>query len=170
MELLKNIKSAVNFEDRYSDMEGSEGGYSRKERKALDRAKKSGASLRGYQEDRSEYLDTVSNERKRFAGNVASTAVGVGLGLMTGNPNLVTSSLGSGMNYLGGEMAENAAGNDGLNQQLGVQDFANMASPFLSAIGHQQAKDGRTLEYKAGGSLRYNPRKYDYIKGNTFGF
>ena len=74
MELLKNIKSAVNFEDRYSDMEGSEGGYSRKERKALDRAKKSGASLRGYQEDRSEYLDTVSNERKRFAGNVASTA------------------------------------------------------------------------------------------------
>ena len=74
------------------------------------------------------------------------------------------------MNYLGGEMAENAAGNDGLNQQLGVQDFASMASPFLSAIGHQQAKDGRTLEYKAGGSLRYNPRKYDYIKGNTFGF
>ena len=168
MELLKNIQSAVNFEDRYSGMEGSEGGFDRKERKALKRAKKSGVSLKGYQDDRSEYLDVVGSERQRLAGNVASTVGGVGLGLVTGNPKLVASSLGSGMAYLGGEMGENAAGNDGLNQQLGVQDFASMASPFLSAVG--QARNGTTLQYKAGGSLRYNPRKYDYIKGNTFGF
>ena len=199
MELLKKAKSALNFQDRYSDMEGSEGGYSRKQRKSLEGAKKSGYRLSESQEDRSEYLDTVSSERTRAIATGVAAVGGVVAGAYTGNPALITSSLSMGANYLGGEIAEDAAGNDGLGQQLGVQDAMSLAAPFLSTIGQgtktkenagpapQEAPQnissiappkqigsgfqGNTggLMLKQGGKLRYNPRKYDYIKGNTFG-
>ncbi len=175
MELLKKAKSALNFQDRYSDMEGSEGGYSRKQRKSLEGAKKSGYRLSESQEDRSEYLDTVSSERTRAIATGVAAVGGVVAGAYTGNPALITSSLSMGANYLGGEIAEDAAGNDGLGQQLGVQDAMSLAAPFLSTIGQgkEVTNEGWNnrgeKQMKQGGKLRYNPRKYDYIKGNTFG-
>jgi hypothetical protein len=195
MELLKKAKSALNFQDRYSDMEGSEGGFSGKQRRALKRAEKSGLGLRKYQEDRKEYLDTVGDERIRAIGTGAAAVGGVVAGIYTGNPKLIGSSLSMGANYLGGEMAEDAAGNDGVNQQLSFKDAMTAASPFISMIGQGGGKDKENPiqntpqyipqfndmfsnymndptggVYKQGGRLRYNPRKYDYIKGNTFGF
>jgi len=193
MEILKKAKSALNFQDRYSDMEGSEGGFSGKQRRALKRAEKSGLGLRKHQEERKEYLDTVGDERIRAIGTGAAAIGGTALGVFTGNPNLVASSLKMGVNYLGDEMAEDAAGNDGVGQQLSFEDAMTAASPFISMIGQSSQntpkednpletggrwskfneeflRNGKTLKYKAGGSLRYNPRKYDYIKGNTFGF
>jgi len=191
MELLKKAKSALNFQDRYSDMEGSEGGFSGKQRRALKRAEKSGLGLRKYQEDRKKYLDTVGDERIRAIGTGAAAVGGTALGVFTGNPNLVASSLKMGANYLGDEMAEDAAGNDGVNQQLSFKDAMTAASPFISMIGQGGGKgrknpiqntpqfndmfseymnDPTGGVYKQGGRLRYNPRKYDYIKGNTFGF
>ena len=168
MELLKNIKGGLNFQERYSDMEGSEGGFSGKDRRALKRAQKSGLGLRDYQKDRKEYLDTVGDERTRAIGTGISTVGGVAVGAFTGNPALITSSLSSGANYLTGEMAENEAGNDGIGQQLGFQDAMDAAAPFMSMLGQGQG-GGPPEQFKQGGKLRYNPRKYDYIKGNTFG-
>lgn len=202
MELLKKAKSALNFQDRYSDMEGSEGGFSGKQRRALKRAEKSGLGLRKYQEDRKEYLDTVGDERIRAVGTGVASVGGVVAGIYTGNPKLIGSSLSMGANYLGGEMAEDAAGNDGVNQQLSFKDAMTAASPFISMIGQGGRKgkenpiqntenpiqntsqyipqfndmfnnymnDPTGGVYKQGGRLRYNPRKHDYIKGNTFGF
>jgi len=196
MKILKKAKSALNFQDRYSDMEGSEGGFSGKQRRALRKAEKSGLGLRKHQKDRKEYLDTVGDERIRAIGTGAAAVGGTALGVFTGNPNLVASSLSMGANYLGDEMAEDAAGNDGVGQQLSFEDAMTAASPFISLLGqggnnpqamtednlavnkavpkgfdfddHLQGLP--TFGMKQGGSLRYNPRKYDYIKGNTFGF
>ena len=181
MEILKKAQSALNFQDRYSDMEGSEGGYNRKEKRALKQAGKAGVTLNESQEDRSDYLNTVGDERTRAITTGITAAVGTGVGLYTGNPAMVKSSLAMGANYVGGEMAEDAAGNDGVGQQLGVQDALSTFGPLAATLGQgsggapetpetpETVRNGRTLEYKAGGSLRYNPRKYDYIKGNTFG-
>ena len=200
MKLLKDIKSSMNFEDRYSDMAGSKGGYNRKEKKALKQAGKAGVTLNENQEDRSDYLNTVGAEKTRAITTGVTAAVGTGVGLYTGNPAMVKSSLAMGANYVGGEMAEDAAGNDGVGQQLGVQDALSTFGPLAATLG-QGSGGGDALEaleapeapetpetpqinnlgdiytessdpkitYKAGGSLRYNPRKYDYIKGNTFG-
>jgi len=203
MELLKNAKSAMNFQERYSDMEGSEGGYDRKEKRALKQAKKAGVGLNDSQSNRSEYLDTVGAERTRAAATGITAVAGVVAGAYTGNPAMVKSSLAMGANYMGGEMAEDAAGNDGVGQQLGIQDAMNIGGPLASTMGqgtrekkaegggpggppetpgvdptaqdpynpeYKHQRNGSTLQYKAGGSLRYNPRKYDYIKGNSFGF
>ena len=183
MEILKKAKSALNFQDRYSDMEGSEGGFSGKQRRALKRAEKSGLGLRNYQKDRKEYLDTVGDERIRAIGTGVAAVGGTALGVFTGNPNLVASSLKMGANYLGDEMAEDAAGNDGVGQQLSFEDAMTAASPFIGLLGQGGGKENTALDpalaegvdfnnafMKQGGRLRYNPRKYDYIKGNTFGF
>ena len=171
MEILKSAKSALNFQDRYSDMEGSDGGYNvgqergrgRKDRRALKQAERSGYNLNEYQGDRKEYLDTVHDERIRGLGTGITTVGGIGAGIAMGNLGLVTGSLSMGAGYLGGEMEENAAGNDGLNQQLGFEDAMSLAAPFITSAGGGG-------QMKQGGKLRYNPRKYDYIKGNTFGF
>ena len=194
MEILKKAQSALNFQDRYSDMEGSEGGYNRKEKRALKQANKAGVTLNEKQSDRAEYLDTVGAEKTRAITTGVTAAVGTGVGLFTGNPAMVKSSLAMGANYVGGEMAEDAAGNDGVGQQLGVQDALSTFGPLAATLGqgsggaggaggapetpgvqdpfnpeYKHQRTGSTLKYKAGGSLRYNPRKYDYIKGNTFG-
>lgn len=191
----------MNFEDRYSDMAGSKGGYDRKEKKALKQAGKAGVTLNESQSDRSDYLDIVGAERTRAITTGATALVGTGVGLFTGNPAMVKSSLAMGANYVGGEMAEDAAGNDGVGQQLGIQDALTTFGPLAATLGQgTREKDGggdaeevpetpetpedpQTRDFegllktslaptqglKAGGSLRYNPRKYDYIKGNTFG-
>lgn len=197
MKLLKDIQSSMNFEDRYSDMAGSKGGYNRKEKKALKQAGKAGVTLNENQEDRSDYLNTVGAEKTRAITTGVTALMGTGVGLFTGNPAMVKSSLAMGANYVGGEMAEDAAGNDGVGQQLGVQDALSTFGPLAATLGQgsgggdaegapetpetpeaPQARDfegllktslAPTQGLKAGGSLRYNPRKYDYIKGNTFG-
>ena len=187
----------MKFEDRYSDMAGSKGGYNRKDKKALKQAGKAGVTLNENQEDRSDYLNTVGAERTRAAATGVTALVGTGVGLYTGNPAMVKSSLAMGANYVSGEMAEDAAGNDGVGQQLGVQDALSTFGPLAATLGQGSGGGGAEgapetpetpetpqinnlgdiytessdpkITYKAGGSLRYNPRKYDYIKGNTFG-
>ena len=177
MKLLKDIQSSMNFQDRYSDMEGSKGGYSRKEKRTLKKAEGAGVTLNESQSDRSDYLNTVSDERTRAALTGVTAVGGVVAGAYTGNPALVTSSLAMGAGYVGGEMAEDAAGNDGVGQQLGIQDAMNIGGPLASTLGQGAEVTGegwnnrqQPKETKRGGTLRYNPRKYDYIKGNTFGF
>ena len=59
MELLKKAKSALNFQDRYSDMEGSDGGFDRKERKRLKQIKERGGRV---DQDRLDYLNTIRDE------------------------------------------------------------------------------------------------------------
>jgi len=196
MELLKKAKSALNFQDRYSDMEGSDGGFDRKERKRLKQIKERGGRV---DQDRLDYLNTIRDERTRAIGTGAAAIGGTALGIATGNPALIKGSLSMGAQYMGGEMGEVDGPNDGVGQQLGIQDAMNVATPFLSAIGQGSGGGGVAgaapggapesmasiqaggigsafsggntggLMLRQGGNLRYNPRKHDYIKGNTFG-
>lgn len=195
MELLKSL----NFQDRYSDMEGAEGGYSGKERRKLKKAEKAGVKLSSSQDDRQDYLETINDERVGAVTNLGAAAVGTAVGAYTGNPALISSSLSMGADYLGGEMEETASG-EGVSGKLQVEDAVKLASPFLSTMGQgTKTKEnagpapqgapqsmssitppkqigsgfqGNTggLMLKQGSRLRYNPRKYDYIKGNSFGF
>lgn len=193
MELLKNIKKSLNFQDRYSEMEGAGDGFDRGELKRLKKIKKGGGRV---DQDRLDYLETIRNERARAIGMGASALGGTALGIATGNPMLIKGSLGMGAQYLSGEVGELGGANDGVGQQLGMEDALRAASPFLSSIGggaktqvapgeeapglmgslgadqiQSPYSSGNTggLMFKQGGKLRYNPRKYDYIKGNTFG-
>ena len=209
-------------------MEGAEGGYSGKERRKLKKAEKAGVTLSGSQEDRQDYLETINQERIGAAANLGAAAIGTVAGLYTGNMGLVTSSIGLGADYLGGEMAEYQGG-EGVAEKLDLEDAAKIASPFLSTMGQGTREKGGgdtkdiepkidaveipdvqtedtttqgattqgtttqgqtqggdkpssvghlldflmvapTNEGKQGTKLRYNPRKYDYIKGNSFGF
>ena len=194
MELLKKAKSALNFEDRYSDMEGSDGGFDRKERKRLKQIKERGGRV---DQDRLDYLNTIRDERTRAIGTGVAAIGGTALGIATGNPMLIKGSLGMGAQYMGGEMGEVDGPNDGVGQQLGIQDAMRVASPFLAGIGQGSGGEAGaapgavpgavpggvpdsfdlegnlqglpTFGMRQGGKLRYNPRKHDYIKGNTFG-
>ena len=177
MELLKNIKKSLNFQDRYSEMEGAGDGFDRDELKRLKKIKKGGGRV---DQDRLDYLETIRNERARAIGTGASAVGGTALGIATGNPALIKGSLGMGAQYLSGEVGELGGANDGVGQQLGVEDALRAASPFLSSIGGgngdmgldpalAEGVDFNSTFMKQGGKLRYNPRKYDYIKGNTFG-
>lgn len=230
MDLLKSL----DFQERYSDMEGAEGGYSGKERRKLKKAEKAGVTLSGSQEDRQDYLETINQERIGAAANLGAAAIGTVAGLYTGNMGLVTSSIGLGADYLGGEMAEYQSG-EGVAEKLDLEDAAKIASPFLTTMGQGTREKGggdtkdiepkidaveipevipkdsssvsgklgmmgddgavpsgatspgkgtghnvtnllQALQVapiasgKQGTKLRYNPRKYDYIKGNSFGF
>lgn len=177
MELLKNIKKSLNFQDRYSEMEGAGDGFDRGELKRLKKIKKGGGRV---DQDRLDYLETIRNERARAIGTGASALGGTALGIATGNPMLIKGSLGMGAQYLSGEVGELGGANDGVGQQLGMEDALRAASPFLSSIGGgnrdmgldpalAEGVDFNSAFMKQGGKLRYNPRKYDYIKGNTFG-
>ncbi len=177
MELLKNIKKSLNFQDRYSEMEGAGDGFDRGELKRLKKIKKGGGRV---DQDRLDYLETIRNERARAIGTGASAVGGTALGIATGNPMLIKGSLGMGAQYLSGEVGELGGANDGVGQQLGMEDALRAASPFLSSIGGgnrdmgldpalAEGVDFNSAFMKQGGKLRYNPRKYDYIKGNTFG-
>ena len=221
MELLKSL----NFQDRYSDMEGAEGGYSGKERRKLKKAEKAGVKLSSSQDDRQDYLETINDERIGAVTNLGAAAVGTAVGAYTGNPALISSSLSMGADYLGGEMEETASG-EGVSGKLQVEDAVKLASPFLTTMGqgtkgqgggtgdgtmtgHVASDEGPLagggtiggatyrerggggsgsgmgsvfdvnslisslappVQNKQGSRLRYNPRKYDYIKGNSFGF
>ena len=181
MELLKNIKKSLNFQDRYSEMEGAGDGFDRGELNSLKRIKKGGGRV---DQDRLDYLETIRNERTRAIGTGASAVGGTALGIATGNPMLIKGSLGMGAQYLSGEVGELDGANDGVGQQLGMEDALRAASPFLSSLGGGNGGGNRDMGLdpalaegvdfnsafmKQGGKLRYNPRKYDYIKGNTFG-
>lgn len=193
MELLKNIKKSLNFQDRYSEMEGAGDGFDRSELQRLKKIQKGGGRV---DQDRLDYLETIGNERTRAIGTGVATVGGVVAGAYTGNPALIKASLGMGAQYLSGEVGELGGPNDGVGQQLGMEDALRAASPFLSGIGggtktqvapgeeapglmgslgadriQSPYSGGNTggLMFKQGGKLRYNPRKYDYIKGNTFG-
>ena len=177
MELLKNIKKSLNFQDRYSDMEGAGDGFDRGELTRLKKIQKGGGRV---DQDRLDYLETIGSERTRAIGTGVATVGGVVAGAYTGNPALIKASLGMGAQYLSGEVGEVGGPNDGVGQQLGVEDALRAASPFLSSIGGgskdmgldpalAEGVDFNSVLMKQGGKLRYNPRKYDYIKGNTFG-
>ena len=181
MELLKNIKKSLNFQDRYSEMEGAGDGFDRDELKRLKKIKKGGGRV---DQDRLDYLETIGSERTRAISTGAAAVGGTALGIATGNPALIKGSLGMGAQYLSGEVGELGGANDGVGQQLGVDDALRAASPFLSSIGGGNGGGNRDMGLdpalaegvdfnsafmKQGGKLRYNPRKYDYIKGNTFG-
>ena len=177
MELLKNIKKSLNFQDRYSEMEGAGDGFDRGEPNRLKKIQKGGGRV---DQDRLDYLETIRNERTRAIGTGVSAVGGTALGIATGNPALIKGSLGMGAQYLSGEVGELGGANDGVGQQLGVEDALRAASPFLSSIGGgngdmgldpalAEGVDFNSTFMKQGGKLRYNPRKYDYIKGNTFG-
>ena len=190
MELLKNIKKSFAFKDRYSDMEGADDGFDRKELRKLKSIKKGGGRV---DEDRLDYLQTIRDERTRAIGTGAAALGGTVLGAVTGNPALIKGSLGMMGGYVAGEMGELEGPNDGVGQQLSTQDALSLASPFLAGIGggsnksqdipgvnnqpissdfdfDEHLKTLPTYGMKQGGKLRYNPRKYDYIKGNTFGY
>lgn len=231
---MSDLLKSLDFQERYSDMEGAEGGYSGKERRKLKKAEKAGVTLSGSQEDRQDYLETINQERIGAAANLGAAAIGTVAGLYTGNMGLVTSSIGLGADYLGGEMAEYQGG-EGVSEKLNLEDAAKIASPFLTTMGQGTREKGggdtkdiepkidaveipevipkdsssasgklgmmgddgavpsgatspgkgtghnvtnllQALQVapiasgKQGTKLRYNPRKYDYIKGNSFGF
>jgi len=173
-------------------MEGSDGGFDRKERKRLKQIKERGGRV---DQDRLDYLNTIQAEQIRSIGTGAAAIGGTALGIATGNPALIKGSLSMGAQYMGGEMGEVDGPNDGVGQQLGIQDAMRVATPFLSAIGQGSGGGGGagaapgaapggvpdsfdlegnlqglpTFGMRQGGNLRYNPRKHDYIKGNTFG-
>lgn len=183
MGLLDDISKGLNFQDRYSDMAGAETGtsnegFDRKELKQLRSAKKGGAPLSPADEERLKYLETITSERTRGAMELGSAAVGTVVGAYTGNPALVASSLEGGASYLMGEAGEVDGPNDGTGQQLQTEDYTSLIAPLTQMAGSfggsESAKTGRKLNYASGGKMelrnRYNPRKHDYIKGNTFGF
>ncbi len=175
-DITKMLPEELQFQERYEDMEGAQEGYDRKEWKQLKSKIDGGVTLSASEQQRWDYLDTIRSERTRAATTLGTAAVGTVAGAYTGNTALMGSSLGMGAEYLGEEKAELEGPNDGTGQQLQTEDFTKLVGPLsqtVSSLGHS-AKTGRKLNYASGGKMelrnRYNPRKHDYIKGNTFGF
>ena len=53
---------------------------------------------------------------------------------------------------------------DNSNTELKVNTSNNYSNDMFDKYMQDPSR-----KYKQGGKLRYNPRKYDYVKGNTFG-
>ena len=144
MNLLKDISKSLNFQDRYSEMEGAQTGtanegYDREEYKSLTMAQKGGATLSPAEKERLKYLKTVRDERTRAATTLGAAAAGTIVGAYTGNPAMVKSSLAMGAGYVMEEAGEVDGPNDGTGQQLGFEDFTRAAAPMMTTIGQGDA-------------------------------
>ena len=123
MDLVKDISKSLNFKERYDDLErtGMEE-YDRKECKELRELEKSGAPLSQSQKDTLHYCNTIRGERGRAVIQGGVSAAKVGVGLYTGNTALAMQGVTDFGGYVMDEAAEVQGPNDGVGQQLGIED------------------------------------------------
>ena len=149
MDLVKDISKSLNFKERYDDMErtGMEQ-YDRKQCKELRELEKSGAPLSQSQKDTLNYCNTIRGERSRAAIQGGVSAAKVGVGLYTGNPALVTQGVTDFGGYVMDEAAEVQGPNDGVGQQLGIEDAQNFGMQALQGVvtGAAGAKKAESAE------------------------
>ena len=149
MDLVKDISKSLNFKERYDDMErtGMEQ-YDRKQCKELRELEKSGAPLSQSQKDTLNYCNTIRGERSRAAIQGGISAAKVGVGLYTGNPALVTQGVTDFGGYVMDEAAEVQGPNDGVGQQLGIEDAQNFGMQALQGVvtGAAGAKKAKSAE------------------------
>ena len=149
MDLVKDISKSLNFKERYDDMErtGMEQ-YDRKQCKELRELEKSGAPLSQSQKDTLNYCNTIRGERSRAAIQGGISAAKVGVGLYTGNTALVTQGVTDFGGYVMDEAAEVQGPNDGVGQQLGIEDAQNFGMQALQGVvtGAAGAKKAESAE------------------------
>tara|TARA_R100001510_G_C7656338_1_gene216232 strand:+ start:3069 stop:3806 length:738 start_codon:yes stop_codon:yes gene_type:complete len=135
MDLVKDISKSLNFKERYDDMErtGMEE-YDRKECKELRELEKSGAPLSQSQKDTLNYCNTIRGERGRAAIQGGVSAAKVGVGLYTGNTALAMQGVTDMGSYVMDEAAEVQGPNDGVGQQLGIEDAQNFGMQALQGV------------------------------------
>jgi hypothetical protein len=135
MDLVKDISKSLNFKERYDDLErtGMEE-YDRKECKELRELEKSGAPLSQSQKDTLHYCNTIRGERGRLATQTAVSAGKVVAGYYTGNPELAMQGITDFGGYVMDEAAEVQGPNDGVGQQLGIEDAQNFGMQALQGV------------------------------------
>tara|TARA_R100001163_G_C5055018_1_gene191523 strand:+ start:738 stop:1490 length:753 start_codon:yes stop_codon:yes gene_type:complete len=135
MDLVKDISKSLNFKERYDDLErtGMEE-YDRKECKELRELEKSGAPLSQSQKDTLHYCNTIRGERSRAVIQGGVSAAKVGVGLYTGNTALAMQGVTDFGGYVMDEAAEVQGPNDGVGQQLGVEDAQNFGMQALQGV------------------------------------
>jgi hypothetical protein len=135
MDLVKDISKSLNFKERYDDLErtGMEE-YDRKECKELRELEKSGAPLSQSQKDTLHYCNTIRGERGRLATQTAVSAGKVVAGYYTGNPELAMQGITDMGSYVMDEAAEVQGPNDGVGQQLGIEDAQNFGMQALQGV------------------------------------
>lgn len=156
MNLLKDISKSLDFQERYSGMEGAQTGtanegYDKEEYKRLTMAQKGGATLSPAEKERLKYLKTVRDERTRAATTLGTAAAGTIIGAYTGNPEMVKSSLAMGAGYVMEEAGEVDGPNDGTGQQLGFEDFTRAAAPIMTTMGQGDAAGKKEERQEARG-------------------
>ena len=135
MDLVKDISKSLNFKERYDDLErtGMEE-YDRKECKELRELEKSGAPLSQSQKDTLHYCNTIRGERGRAVIQGGVSAAKVGVGLYTGNTALAMQGVTDFGGYVMDEAAEVQGPNDGVGQQLGIEDAQNFGMQALQGV------------------------------------
>lgn len=151
MDIIKDIGKSLNFKERYDDLErtGMEE-YDRKECKELRELSKSGAPLSESQKETLHYCDTIRGERQRMAMNLGTSAVKVGVGAATGNPNLIKSGVTDAGGYIMSEAQEVDGPNDGVGQKIGKEDYMKLGTDIVSGVG-AYAMGGQGGQGAAGG-------------------
>ena len=135
MDLVKDISKSLKFKERYDDMErtGMEQ-YDRKQCKELRELEKSGAPLSQSQKDTLNYCNTIRGERGRLVTQTAVSAGKVVAGYYTGNPELAMQGITDFGGYVMDEAAEVQGPNDGVGQQLGIEDAQNFGMQALQGV------------------------------------
>ena len=135
MDLVKDIGKSLKFKERYDDLErtGMEE-YDRKECKELRELEKSGAPLSQSQKDTLHYCNTIRGERSRAVIQGGVSAAKVGVGLYTGNTALAMQGVTDFGGYVMDEAAEVQGPNDGVGQQLGIEDAQNFGMQALQGV------------------------------------
>ena len=135
MDLVKDIGKSLKFKERYDDLErtGMEE-YDRKECKELRELEKSGAPLSQSQKDTLHYCNTIRGERGRAVIQGGVSAAKVGVGLYTGNTALAMQGVTDFGGYVMDEAAEVQGPNDGVGQQLGIEDAQNFGMQALQGV------------------------------------
>ena len=134
MELLKNMGQALNFKERYDDMDryGMEE-YDKGDCKQLRELEESGAPLSESQKNTLKYCDTIKGERTRAITEGSLAGAKVLGGALTGNFRLAAQGAGDFGKYMAGEAQEVSEGNDPEGQELQRGDIAK--SVVSSAAG-----------------------------------
>ena len=149
MDLVKDIGKSLKFKERYDDLErtGMEE-YDRKECKELRELEKTGAPLSQSQKDTLHYCNTIRGERGRLATQTAVSAGKVVAGYYTGNPELAMQGITDFGGYVMDEAAEVQGPNDGVGQQLGIEDAQNFGMQALQGVvtGVAGSKGGAEAE------------------------
>ena len=130
-----DIGKSLKFKERYDDMErtGMEE-YDRKECKELRQLEKSGAPLSESQKETLNYCNTIRGERGRLVTQTAVSAGKVVAGYYTGNPELAMQGITDMGSYVMDEAAEVQGPNDGVGQQLGIEDAQNFGMQALQGV------------------------------------